>query len=345
MLKTPRGILATVLLLTLAAGSLVVGWQAWRWWAPLPDLATADREGVLRWLVLVDLASEPLATQRQLLARVEEVFAEEIPGDAVSKLSAAHVEQVRRNAELLKELWFHERVDGYYACPATDRPSYLDRQIATVVRWASLDQVLSQAAAVAAGTPQADDLGLFLVGFFDTLDHWIERAGPSQYDRIRAVVKAGLVRWLATQDLRDTSPSTRHSLVRGLEKQLAGELDFGGVTDGYSPAADATFAANVDLLAEAWFRDKALTFATLSSPQKPKFLDQQVVVVEELTRYADRSRTQPDARKPRSSSARIAQWIAAAPAAEQPALRQFAQQLQAAVLLRRMRTLIEPLWK
>ena len=56
MRRKHRGILAVLSVAALAITGLLVGWRLWA--SYLPDPRQADTQGLLRWLVLAELAEE-----------------------------------------------------------------------------------------------------------------------------------------------------------------------------------------------------------------------------------------------------------------------------------------------
>jgi hypothetical protein len=315
----------------LAATLLLAIWGGWRgvraYLLRMPDPATATKEGIVRWMVLRDLADEPEDTRRQLVTRIEELFVEPLDVSQAATLDPHDVQRLRRNAEVLKESWFFAKIDGYYACLEALRSAYLDRQIQTVTRWAELDAGLD---AAAGARYQSSDFGERLSDFFDQLDDWTNRAAPERRGRIRSVVKAGLIRWFARQDLSGEPPVSKLRLVRGLEQQLGGQLDLAGTTTGMTPAEQAVFWRNVDSLAETWFRDKAREYSAFKPAERSAFVQRQSEVVEQLAAHRQAGTT-PVARQ-------IDGWIASAPADERPRMRQFSQAMQASLAIRKLKT-------
>jgi hypothetical protein len=344
-MRKSRGFLAGLALVTLAAASVVAGIEVRAYLRRVPDPRTADKEGVLRWLLLRDLAQEPEEVRRQLVGRLEVLFADSFDADGADRLSPEELEALRRNGEVLKETWFFLKTETYYSLSETDRTGFLDRQIETVARWAKLDADLSAAAASGASATPAP-LGDALAAFFDRLDEWTAQAGPEQRARIRTVVRAGLIRWFALYDLSRQDADSRKRLVAGLEKQFAGGFNLSGTTTGMTAAEEATFWKNVDALAQTWFYAKGRAYARLADSQRREFLKAQLDVVEQLSTARQATRTpraageRPAAPPPFAS--RLEAWIAAAPDEERPALRRFATARYTGLILRKIRGFLSP---
>src|SRR5687767_12686211 len=124
----------------------VATWRTRFLWLPLPDPAVADTTGVMRWLVLRDLAAEPPSVQVELVSRVEQLL-DQPPSDTVASttdIPTAQLEQAQRNIELLKELWFQRAVDRFHALNEPRRRwAFLDRQIERIGRWMQWDDHLA----------------------------------------------------------------------------------------------------------------------------------------------------------------------------------------------------------
>jgi hypothetical protein len=334
----PRGVLSAVVAIVLAAASVALALEIKAYLYRLPDPATADREGVLRWLVLADLAEHPDDVSRQLVARVEAVFGAEsdVPDSDAGSLTDAEHERVRRNTERLKETWFREKVAAYHQLPAGERAAFLDAQIRTLFHWAKLDQRLDRPASDASAAAERD-LGDYLGAFFDALDRWRAAAAPDESERMRVVVKAGLVRWLATYDLADQSPGVLGKVVAGLEQQLGTELDFSGVSRDMSSSEVTQFWRNVERLAATWFFAKSTEYVALAGKERDQFVARQMPIVQQLIEHWPRDGAETSAESP---TQRIERWLATAPEAMRGAARQFYERLRGELFGNAIRSLL-----
>jgi hypothetical protein len=132
-MRRPSGfvlfLLLGVLVIAMCAGGVFV--YATR----MPNPATADLNGLLRWLVTRDLSREPIAVQEQLLARLEDQLRKGLElGEAREQLTDVQRSQLLANADVLGRLWFYQQVDRYFASSDADRPSFLNAQIDEIQR-------------------------------------------------------------------------------------------------------------------------------------------------------------------------------------------------------------------
>jgi hypothetical protein len=96
----------------------------------MPDPATADLRGLLRWLVTRDLSTEDVAVQEQLLARLEAELRNGLElGDARHKLTDEQRTALVANADVLGRRWFLNQVERYFAHADTQRARFLSEQI------------------------------------------------------------------------------------------------------------------------------------------------------------------------------------------------------------------------
>lgn len=328
-----RGILTLVGAVALSAISLAVGWQVHAWLYRLPDPATADREGLARWLVLADLSEQDDATCRTLVDRFEAEFADDetdvdLGGDA-SLLTAEERDRVARNAERLKEVWFHTRVDEYGTLAGSARDAFLDRQIRNIFRCAGIDQQFH--AAHADSQPSASSGGASFVGdFFASLARWQASAPDSKRDESAKVVKSGLIRWLATYDLAAYSPAVRHDIVANLERELGENLSFGDSASALAGQDFERFWRNVEVLAETWFHAKSAQFSALPATERRPFVARQVKVIDELAAQWPSSSQAGTA----AMAVKLQAWIKSTDERQRQAAREFAGALQGAWIAR-----------
>ena len=186
----------------------VVALLAGVYWASrirLPDPATANRDGLLRWLVLRDLRNEPLNTRNILIAR----FQEELGGglDMVSlrqEMEPRYETRLWANILTLIETWYIQRVDTYSTMSESDRPTYLDKTISEVRKWKNL-------AALQPGTQDEKGLSseiVLLEILTQQIAVWKEAASPQRRKEITEFDAALRQRWvLQALGLTPTSPS------------------------------------------------------------------------------------------------------------------------------------------
>jgi hypothetical protein len=159
----------------------------------LPDPATADREGLLRWLVTQDLSQEPLDTRLTLARRLEQEFGEKIDWAAVGKrLDGPQRDRLWENVALLLEPWFADKVDGYFRLPESGRPAYVDRTIELIDNWKG---AVALAADPPAGNPCAKRPGLLEL-LAERIGRWMQSVTPHRRDEARQFLLAVQTRWL-----------------------------------------------------------------------------------------------------------------------------------------------------
>lgn len=105
----------------------------------LPDPATADREGLIRWLVLRDLRDEPAEIRSTLLKRLQDEAKGDLdPAALGEQLDERYRDRLWTNVLVLIETWYSNQVDAYQAAPASGRVACLDQAISEAQRWKAL---------------------------------------------------------------------------------------------------------------------------------------------------------------------------------------------------------------
>jgi len=171
----------------------------------LPDPAVADREGLLRWLVLRDLEAESLETRRVLAQRLEEEFRGGIDWSTTSdQLSKSQRRRVWVNVLNLLEPWFMAKTDNYYQLTAAERPAYVNRLLDTLGAWRGA------AGLVAESTPSDGNAELrpsLFATLLERVEQWKQRAKPEQRQRIEQFVTVVQTQWLL-RTLQQLTPAT-----------------------------------------------------------------------------------------------------------------------------------------
>ncbi len=156
------------------------------WLYRLPDPATADREGLLRWMALRDLSQEPPEVRDLLIRRFEEELDKGLEFSSRGEVKESYRQQVRRNIRLLVVDWFRKGAQRYEATPPRERTELLEQQIAKLQRWNVVEMVL---AASAGGKKQLSDLER-LMAFDNWAQGWIAEAAPQEQPLLRNYVTA-----------------------------------------------------------------------------------------------------------------------------------------------------------
>ncbi len=272
MRRRHRGILAVLSVVVLA---MIVSLIAWRLWAGhLPDPQQADTQGLMRWLVLAELADEPWDRQLVLVDRLEEELNKggDLTGDAGS-LSKQYQDRLQRNTQLLKRVWFQSRVDRYGSCSEAERFDFLTAQIQTVMVWSKFDIPTNN---VVRQVDPIDHQHASTMRFFSDVERWIAEADENHAVRYRQAVRDGLTCWLATRDLAEEPMPTRRELARRIENELENGLQLNQVSGDLNQQRQQILQANGLLLLEAWLHNEAEQYAALPANQRTAFVDAQL---------------------------------------------------------------------
>jgi hypothetical protein len=182
-LRRPSGFILFLLL-----GALVVTTCAggvFLYASRMPDPATADLRGLLRWLVTRDLSNEDAAVQEQLLARLEAELRKGFNvGDARHQLTDEQRTALLANADVLGRLWFLKQVDRYFAHTDTQRPRFLREQIDDIER-SGIATTLSALLAEESGPSKNVWSSLSR-----RVDRWTDRLAPEQKAQAEKFVAA-----------------------------------------------------------------------------------------------------------------------------------------------------------
>ncbi len=163
------------------------------WWPGLPDPATADRDGLLRWLVSKDLDQEPYETRQTLARRLEKEFGGEIDWAGVGAASTNEQRQrLWNNVLVLLEPWFADKVDGYFQLPEAKRPAFVDQTLQRIEDWKGATVLSPGGPAVPAGEQQPGLMELVV----RRIGQWTESATPERREQVREFMLAIQVRWL-----------------------------------------------------------------------------------------------------------------------------------------------------
>ncbi len=182
---------AAILTVCLGAIALVASGY-WAWKLRLPDPETADREGLVRWLVLRDLRGESPHLRATLLRRFQEETPEDVdPASIRSRLNGSRQERLWGNILVLAETWYSGRLDAYLAASPQDRPGCLDETIAEVTRWKMLASLQPDE-----GTDQTPPELRLLKMFAQQVAIWKEKASPQRRKQMTEFDAALRGRWM-----------------------------------------------------------------------------------------------------------------------------------------------------
>ena len=188
MIDRHRGILTGMALVgLLVAGAALVLVFARR---TLPDPSRADRQQLLRWLVVRDLADEAPATRLVLAQRLETEFAEGIDWEATGqRLDDAHRHQLWNNIPLVLGAWLGDKAAAYDRLPSEERRPLLDACLKTLDAWRPVEALRPASVSPSGGSPS----GLLMTG----VESCKAQATSQQCEVIDRFVVAVQTHWLA----------------------------------------------------------------------------------------------------------------------------------------------------
>jgi hypothetical protein len=157
----------------------------------LPEPDACSREQLIRWLVLRDLAQEPVEVRHRLAIRLEQEFAQGSMNwqAAGARIDESHRVRLWKNVGLLAEPWFLGKVDQYISLSAQERMAYLDRLLDTLTQWKSVEQ-LRPSSGQEGASPS------FMAQLLQWVRQWQERADPQRRDQIDQFLLAVQARWM-----------------------------------------------------------------------------------------------------------------------------------------------------
>ena len=129
MVKQNRRGLILVAIVVATAASAAAAWSFLS--TRLPDPATADRDGLMRWMVLRDLSLEAPEVRATMVARLQE----ELRGGIDLASVERRVEDPERrdrfwqNVDVLLEDWFTHQTKHFVQQETEDRAQHLDSLI------------------------------------------------------------------------------------------------------------------------------------------------------------------------------------------------------------------------
>jgi hypothetical protein len=194
-MKRSRGILAVVAAGLLVLASVVGGvvLHANR----LPDPATADRNGLLRWLVSCDLNQEPQATRRLLASRLEQEFSGGIDWQTVgTQLSLPQKRQVSDNVTVLLEPWVVEKSAQFADLPADKRPAFLDELLKQIDTWSGVEGFFPASEGSSSSANGTEGKGTRLFGnLMVRIGRLKQEVSPDEARQIDQLIQAIQIRW------------------------------------------------------------------------------------------------------------------------------------------------------
>ena len=182
-MRKRSGVLLLLTALALTTGALASTVDLWLY--RLPDPAAADRDGLFRWLVLRDLASESAETRAALIGRFEQELEQGLEiSSASSGLEQAHRDQLQRNLNVLVADWFRNHARTYAAASGAERAVMLDQQSGQIERWGIIEVMFPPKP----GASQSDLERL--MAFEHWAQGWIDPLAADERQRVRPYLTA-----------------------------------------------------------------------------------------------------------------------------------------------------------
>jgi hypothetical protein len=159
----------------------------------LPDPATTDRQGLLRWIATRDLGREDHGTVEILARRLDEEFGSGIdPGKIdLSSLDDARRARLAANVALLLGPWLELKATAYAGIPSKRRPDWLDRTLDTLDVWKNIGLFDGSRGDAGPSSAQGNT-----AHFAQQMDEAAKQASPALRRQIVAFVTDLRSRWL-----------------------------------------------------------------------------------------------------------------------------------------------------
>jgi hypothetical protein len=320
----------------LLAGLLAIaGRIGWTIVFPHPSGASAAALG--RWLVMRDLSGVGADTQLALVDRLQDLLGDQDVMDAFPEPSPDQLERLVTNVDLLSRVWFLARARRYQEIPDNQRMEYLQRQVDAVMVWGEFDNQVHQERRRQAGLEPSTDKPLRLL---DSINDWIEAEAETEQAELQQSVYDAVLCWLVTSDVSEYEMRMR----RAAADRIASVLDEGAAASADRLELTSTHQEQLEdnawLLFEAWFRNRAIEFAGLSSDDHVAYIEARLDNVSnwglERVLVSDGSGAEAGAQ---SSQARLFQvvgelmaqlpdWVERAPGDERAAFENLAGQIK-----------------
>jgi hypothetical protein len=191
-MKRFHGILTIVISLAMAV--LVGAAGLMMFWPRLPDPATADREGLFRWLLTRDMSEQSPEIQLALARRLEQELMSGLDfRQSVQDLNEAQRGRLWDNIRVLMKPWFMHEVDDYHRFSNTEQSDLVDRFLDVLAALQGLESLLPGQAVSPDPPASQSDLMRTLMG---QVDQWKAEVSAQQREQIDKFLSAVKMRWL-----------------------------------------------------------------------------------------------------------------------------------------------------
>jgi hypothetical protein len=255
-----------VLLMSLPVTVMAVGapFATFRWLVPRDPL-NADMIQLSRWLVLYDVAELPLASQRELVERLQLSLPElRAAASDGGQLSAKQETRLLANADRLQRVWLELRSEQNSQKPANaERITFMREQVDTLLQLAELARGLP---------PSSDTPENPLTKLLASISLWQDEATPTLRQSMSAAVRDGLLVYMGYFDLSEMRMEEREVLAVKVAQTL--DIPDTSPLPAVQVEGDASIQlqASAELIMEAWFRVQARLFDKTATSEKAAFV-------------------------------------------------------------------------
>lgn len=242
----------------------------------LPHPNEASHNQLMYWVVTRDLNDHDseiqLALVNRFAAEAKEIFSKSTT-DA-PQLSNAMSNRLLSNIELLKKVWFNNRIDEYCRIESNAvKEAYLEKQIKLLDDFGNIAydnaKILYPEKADENLTTISDEL-------FADIDKWLNETPPEKADATLQAIREATVFWLTTQDLSIQVPEARQELANRVIAELESGMDLNSTTSIVSNDRALKLKQNAVLLMEGWFQTLAEQFDQLDKKEHNSFVDAKI---------------------------------------------------------------------
>ena len=247
----------------------------WRF-TNLPHPRDATHNQLMYWVVLRDLNQFDHDVQLSLVDRFAEE-ATEIFGKnkgASGSLTQAQSDRLLQNIEILKQVWFQNRIDQYCSINSPKAcETFLDKQIQLLDDFGN---IAFEHAKILYPDKADENLTTISDELFADIDKWLTETPAEKKTETLQAVREATVFWLATQDLGVQLLEARKELVTRVIAELEKGMDLGATTSIVSDERAEQLRKNAVLLMEAWVHILSNQYDELPTNERVIFVDSKI---------------------------------------------------------------------
>ena len=271
--------------------------------ANLPHPNDASHNQLMYWVVLRDLNDYEHDIQLALVNRfadeARDIFGKNNASEA--QLSDAQSKRLLANIEILKKVWFDNRVAQY--CDI-NRPEtcekFMDDQIALLNDFGN---IAFEHADVLYPEKAGQNLTTISDELFADIDNWMEQTPEDKKSATLQAIREATVFWLSTEDLEVQVMEARKELVVRVIEQLAKGMNLESTTSVVTNERAKQLKHNAMLLMEAWVHILAEQYEELPKEKRKDFIDSTIADVDrwKLLEYLNSDSTSTSASSSQNS--------------------------------------------